>query len=75
MAEEMQMKLAPDEKDCSPLTVSRLRHNSTNPRSSSNEVPLLPQPITDSWRVERGNQRKRHRHIRNNFGALTPAAP
>lgn len=75
----MQMKRAPDEKECSPLKVSRLRHNSANPRSSSNEVPLLPQRIaanpTDSRRVERRNQRKRHRHVRNNFGALTPAAP
>ena len=50
------------------------------PRSSSSTVARLPQPITarhkDSRKVEtKNNQKKRHRHGRNNFGAITPAAP
>jgi hypothetical protein len=79
LGEEMRMKRAPNEKECRPLTVSRLRHNSTSSRSSGNKVARLQQLITaratGNRRVERDNQRKRHRHIRNNFGALTPAAP
>ena len=76
LVEDLRMKRAPNEKECRALTLSRLRHNST----SSNEALPLPQPITakdtDSRKVEtRGNQRKRHRHGRNNFSAITPAAP
>jgi hypothetical protein len=43
-------------------------------------VARLPQPITaratDSRKAEtRNNQKKRHRHGRSSFGAITPAAP
>ena len=75
------MKRAPKEKECRALMVSRLRHNSTSSRrSSSNKVARLPQPITARDRGSRkvgrkDNQKKRHRHGRNNFGAITPAAP
>jgi hypothetical protein len=71
VVEQMRMKRAPNEKECRLLTVSRLRRNSTSRHSSGNKVPRLPQPITarptDNRKVERSNQRKRHRHIRNNF--------
>ena len=73
------LRRARSEKRCRALTLSRLRRNSTHPRSSGSKVARLQQLITaratGSRRVERDNQRKRHRHIRNNFGALTPAAP
>ena len=57
-----------------------LRHNSTSRRSSSSPVARLPRPITarhkDSQKAgSRDNQKKRHRHGHNNFGAITPAAP
>ena len=69
LVEQMWMKSAPNEKEYRPLTVSRLRRN--NRHNSGNKVPRLPQPITarpmDNRKVERSNQRKRHRHIRNNF--------
>jgi hypothetical protein len=72
--------LAPNEKECRALTLSRLRHSSTSSRSSGRKVARLPQLITaratDSRKAEtRDNQKKRHRHGRNNFGAITPAAP
>ena len=77
---EPRMKRAPNEKECRALTLSRLRHDSTSRRSASSKVARLPQPIaaraTDSRKAEtRSNQKKRHRHGRNNFGAITPAAP
>jgi len=76
---EPRMKRAPNEKECRALMLSRLRHNSTSRRSASSKVARQPQPITaratDSPKVEtRGSQKKRHRHGRNNFGAITPAA-
>ena len=80
--EEPRVKRAPSEKKCRAFTLSRLRHNSTSSRSSGRKVarPRLPQLITaratDSRKAEtRDNQKKRHRHGRNNFGAITPAAP
>ena len=80
---EPQVRRAAKEKECRALMVSRLRHNSTRSRSrrsSSSKVARLPQPITaratGSRKVEtRNNQKKRHRHGHNNFGAITPAAP
>jgi hypothetical protein len=83
LVEEPPVRRAAKEKECRALMVSRLRHNSTRSRrrSSSSTVARLPQPITTakatgSRKVEtRDNQRKRHRHGRNNFGAITPAAP
>ena len=80
---EPRVRRAAKEKECRALMVSRLRHNSTRSRrrsSSSSTVARLPQPITaratGNRKVEtRDNQRKRHRHGRNNFGAITPAAP
>jgi hypothetical protein len=73
------LRRARSEKGCRALTLSRLRRNRTHPRSSGSKVPRLQQLITaratGGRRVERDNQRKHHRHIRNNFGALTPAAP
>ena len=77
---EPRVKRAAKEKECRALMVSRLRHNSTSSRSSGSEVARLPQPITardkGSRKVGRkNNQKKRHRHGHNNFGAITPAAP
>ena len=77
---ERRVRRAAKEKECRALMVSRLRHNSTSSRSSGPKVARLPQPITaratDSRKVDRrDNQRKRHRQVRNNFGAITPAAP
>jgi hypothetical protein len=76
---EPRVKRAPNEKECRARTLSHLRHNSTSRRSASSKVARLPQPIAararDSRKAEtRGNQKKRHRHGRNNFGAITPAA-
>ena len=77
----MQMNCAPNEKECRALMVSRL-HNSNSARSRSNGSPVarLPQPIAarpkDSRKAgRRDNQKKRHRHAHNNFGAITPVAP
>jgi hypothetical protein len=71
LVEEMRMKRASNEKEPRLLTVSRLRRNNTSRHSNGNKVPRLPQPITarpmDNRKVERSNQKKRHRHIRNNF--------
>ena len=36
--------------------------------------PITARP-TDNRKVERSNQKKRHRHGHNDFGAITPAAP
>jgi len=78
---EPRVRRAAKEKEIRALMVSRLRHNSTRSRRrSSSTVAHLPQPITaratGNRKVEtRDNQRKRHRHGRNNFGAITPAAP
>ena len=79
---EPRVRRAAKEKKRRALMVSRLRHNSTRSRrrSSSSTVVRLPQPITaratGNRKVEtRDNQKKRHRHGHNNFGAITPAAP
>ena len=77
LAAEPRVRRAANEKKCRALTLSRLRHNSTSSRSTA--APR-PQPITardkGNRKVERrDNQKKRHRHGRNNFGAITPAAP
>jgi hypothetical protein len=77
LAGRLRVNLVAQARDNRALMVSRLRHNST---SSSSEAARLPQSITarvkDSRKVERrDNQKKRHRQGRNNFGALTPAAP
>ena len=58
----------------------RRRSSSSSSSSSGSKGARLPQPITaratGSRKVEtRNNQKKRHRHGRNNFGAVTPAAP
>jgi hypothetical protein len=81
---EPRVRRAVKEKKRRALMVSGLRHNSSRSssrsssrrRSSSSTVARLPQPITANRKVEtRDNQKKRHRHGRNNFGAVTPAAP
>ena len=75
------MKRAPNEKECRARTLSHLRHNSrSSSGSSGSKVAHLQQPNTardtGSRKAEtRSNQKKRHRPGRNNFGALTPAAP
>ena len=76
---EPRVRRAAKEKKRRALMVSRLRHNSTTSSSSGSKVARLPQPITaratGNRKVEtRNNQKKRHRHGRNNFGAITPAA-
>jgi hypothetical protein len=53
---------------------SRLRRNSASGHSSDSKVAPLPQPITARHKDSRkagkiDNQKKRHRHGRNNFGA------
>ena len=79
--EDRWMKRALNETECRVLGVSRLRHNSTSSRrSSSNEVARLREltAARDSGSRKVGskdNQKKRLRHGRNNFGAITPAAP
>ena len=77
LVEDLRMKRAANEKEGRALTLSR-RRPSTSP--SNNEAARLRQPITarDTGRgkVERrDNQKKRHRQVSNNFGAITPAAP
>jgi len=72
---DQRVKRASQEKECRALTLSRRR-----PSSSSNEAVRLPQLIMARDRggrkVERrDNQKKRHRQVSNNFGAITPAAP
>jgi hypothetical protein len=80
LVEDLRMKRAANEKECRALTLRRRPSTSTSTSSSSsNEAARLPQPITardtGSRKVERrDNQKKRHRHVSNNFGALTPAA-
>jgi len=77
LVEDLRMKRAPNEKGCRALTLSRRRH-SPSTSSNSNEVPRLLQVNVskDSRKVERrNNQKKRHRHAHNNFGAITPVAP
>ena len=76
-AGRLRVNLAAQARDNRARMVNRLRRNST---SSSSEAARLPQPITardkGSRKVGRRNhQKKRHRHGRNNFGAITPAAP
>jgi hypothetical protein len=76
----LQVKHGAKEKECRALMVSRPRHNSNSTSSSSNEAARLRQPITDRGRASRkvgrrNNQKKRHRHAHNNFGAITPVAP
>ena len=80
LVEDLWMKRAANEKECRALMVSRPRHNSNSTSSSSNEAARLRQPITDRGRASRkvgrrNNQKKRHRHAHNNFGAITAAAP
>ena len=75
----LQVKHGAKKKECRALMVSRPSHNS-NSTSSSNEAARLRQPITDRGRASRkvgrrNNQKKRHRHAHNNFGAITPVAP
>jgi hypothetical protein len=77
---EPRMRRASKEKECRALLVSSLLHNSPSSRSSASKVARLPQSITarhkDSQKAgSRDNQRKRHRHGHNDFGAITPAAP
>ena len=77
--EDRWMKHALNEKECRALVVSRLRRNSTS-LSSSNEVarPRGLSAARDNGNSKVGskdNQKKRLRHVRNNFGAITPAAP
>jgi len=79
---EPRVRRAAKGRECRALMVNRFRHNSTSSRSSGRKVarPRLLQPIAaahkDSRKAEtRSNQKKRHRHGRNNFGAITPAAP
>ena len=68
-----QRNCAPNEKGCAPLRVSRLRHKRISRRSnnSSSTVVRLQEPLTpramDSRKVETDHQKRRHRHIRNNF--------
>ena len=85
----LQVKHGAKKKECSALTLSRRRrpstsssssNNSNSSGSSSNEVARPRQPITDRARASRkvgrrNNQKKRHRHAHNNFGAITPVAP
>jgi hypothetical protein len=78
LAQDMRMKRAPNGKECRAPTLSR-RHP-TSSASSSNEAAHLLQPIAarpkDSRKAgRRDNQKKRHRHAHNNFGAITPVAP
>ena len=81
LVEEMRMKPAPNEKECRARALSHLRHNSrSSSGSSGSKVAHLQQPNTardtGSRKAEtRSNQKKRHHHGRNNFGAITPAAP
>ena len=79
---EPRVRRAAKEKKRRALMVSRLRRNSNSASSRSNgsRVARLPQPIAarhkDSRKAGgRGNQKKRHSHGHNNFGAVTPAAP
>jgi hypothetical protein len=56
------------------LMASRLRRNSASSRSSDSKVARLPQPITARHKDSRkagkiDNQKKRHSHGHNNFGA------
>jgi hypothetical protein len=79
LLEDLRMKRAANEKECRALT-RRRRSTSASSSSNSNEAARLPQPITardtGSRKVERrDNQKKRHRQVSNNFGAITPAAP
>jgi hypothetical protein len=79
----LRVKDAARERECRARMVSRRHNNSSSSNrssSSSSEAPRLPQPITArdtvSRKVERrNNQKKRHRHAHNNFGAITPVAP
>jgi hypothetical protein len=80
LVEDPRMKRAPNEKGCRALTLSRLHHSSVSNSSSlrRNTVARLLQVNVskDSRKVERrDNQKKRHSHGHNNFGAVTPAAP
>ena len=80
LVEDLRMKRGANEKKCRALTLSRLRPSISASSSSSNEAGRLPQPITARDTVSRkvgrrNNQKKRHRHAHNNFGAITPVAP
>ena len=77
---EPRVRRAAKEKDRRALMVSRRRSNSARSRSNGSPVARLPQPIAarpkDSRKAgRRDNQKKRHRHAHNNFGAITPVAP
>ena len=68
------MKRASNEKECRALMASRLRSNSISSCKSGSKAARLSQPIAARVTVSRkaetgGNQEKRHRHGRNNFGA------
>ena len=81
LVNDLRMKLAPNEKECRALTLSRRRNNNNNNNNnSSSEAARLPQPITGRDRgsrmvVRKHNQNKRHRQGSNNFVAITAAAP
>ena len=77
---EPRMRRASKEKECRARVISSLLHDNPSSRSSASKVARLPQSITarhkDSQKAgSRDNQKKRHRHGHNNFGAITPAAP
>jgi len=81
-AECIQMKRAPNEKECSNRAVklSRRSRPSANCSSNNNEAARLRQPITarDTGSLKpdiKDNHDQRRRRGSNNFGAMTPAAP
>jgi hypothetical protein len=83
LMQDVRMKRAPNEKECSALTLSRRRPTtsaSSSVSSSSNEAARLPRPITardaGSRKVGiKGNPKKPHRHSRTNLVATISAAP
>jgi hypothetical protein len=78
---DQRVKRAPQEKEYRACRLNRHhRRRSSSDSRRSNEGGRLPQPITARDRGgrkvgRRGNQKKRHRQVSNNFGAITPAAP
>jgi len=73
------VKRAPREKECRACRLSRSnrrRNSSSSDSRRSNETGRLPAKDRGSRKVERrGNQKKRHRPVSNNFVVITPAAP
>jgi hypothetical protein len=79
---DLQVKHAAKERECKAPMVSRPRYNSNNNRSSGSAAARLREPSTDRGRVKvsrkvgrKGRQKKRHRQGRDNFIAITSAAP